>query len=272
MADGRTYYVLCGDNCKFESMTKEQIIAAIAEATGNTVTDVDSAFITKIKEQNAGTAVKIWIGTQAEYNALVATSSISPDTLYCTSDGNKLSELQNEINALQNQVDEIIDGDIVCGRASGMRFGSDAIITAQNSAATGDIKGITLSTVMNKILYFPDYGKTIIVDDSDWGEGKVLDTKIIYADEFSGGNVPANYLPSAFMLQKNSQYNALFIYTINYCPFSFGEQSVAAFGSSYGFRDIRAAAMYGGATAIPEYVGVPVKIRYIVVGEYMPTA
>lgn len=272
MASGRTYYVFCKDNCRFESMTKEQIIAAIAEATGNTVTDVDSAFITKIKEQNAGTAIKFWVGTQAEYNALVAASGIASDTLYCTSDGNRIATLQNEIDAMQNQIDDIIDGDVVCGRASGMRFGSDAIITAQNSVATGNIKGITLSTVMNKILYFPDYGKTIIVDDSDWGEGKTLDTRIINADEFSGGNVPANYLPSAFMLQKNSQYNALFIYTINYCPFNFGTQSTAAFGSSYGFRDIRSAAVYGGATAVPEYVGVPAKIRYIVVGEYMPTA
>ena len=48
----RNYYVLCDDNCRFESMTKEQIIAAIAEATGHTPEDIDAAFITRIKEQN----------------------------------------------------------------------------------------------------------------------------------------------------------------------------------------------------------------------------
>ena len=66
----RIYYCFCGDNCKFETMTKEQIIAAIAEATGNTPTNIDSAFITKVKEQNKGNALAFWIGTTAEYNAL----------------------------------------------------------------------------------------------------------------------------------------------------------------------------------------------------------
>lgn len=42
----RNYWVLCDDGCKFPAMTAEQVLAAIAEATGNTVTDIDSAFIT----------------------------------------------------------------------------------------------------------------------------------------------------------------------------------------------------------------------------------
>lgn len=48
----RRYYVICEYNCKFESMTKEQIIAAIEEATGNVPTHIDDAFITKLKEIN----------------------------------------------------------------------------------------------------------------------------------------------------------------------------------------------------------------------------
>lgn len=66
----RNYYVLCDDNCRFEGMTKEQIIAAIAEATGTTPTQIDDAFITKIKEQNANAATKLWVGTKAQYNAI----------------------------------------------------------------------------------------------------------------------------------------------------------------------------------------------------------
>lgn len=106
MAD-RKYYVLCESNCKFESMTKEQIIAAIAEATGNTVTDVDAAFITKIKEQNRGTAVKIWVGTQAEYNALVASGSVDDETLYCTSDGSAITLLKDEVARISKTVDDV---------------------------------------------------------------------------------------------------------------------------------------------------------------------
>lgn len=75
----RTYYVICEDNCKFEGMTKEQIFDAIAEATGATPTPVDEAFITKIKEQNAQAATKLWVGTKAEYNAIETKAT---DTVY----------------------------------------------------------------------------------------------------------------------------------------------------------------------------------------------
>ena len=85
MAD-RKYYVICDSGCKFESMTKEQVFAAIAEATGNTPTDIDAAFITKVKEQNKNTAMRFWLGTEAEYNALEANGEIDVDTLYCIKD------------------------------------------------------------------------------------------------------------------------------------------------------------------------------------------
>ena len=84
MAD-RKYYVLSESNCKFESMTKEQIIAAIAEATGNTPTDVDAAFITKVKEQNKNADMRIWVGSEAEYNAIVANGTKDANTIYCIS-------------------------------------------------------------------------------------------------------------------------------------------------------------------------------------------
>lgn len=71
MADERKYFVLCANNCKFESMTKEQILAAIEQAVSTgTITNVDTGFVTKLKEQNAGAALSFWVGTQAQYNAL----------------------------------------------------------------------------------------------------------------------------------------------------------------------------------------------------------
>lgn len=67
----RKYFVLCEDNCKFESMTKEQIYAAIMQAaeTGE-IANVDAGFITKVQEQNGGRNLFFWLGTTAEYNAL----------------------------------------------------------------------------------------------------------------------------------------------------------------------------------------------------------
>jgi hypothetical protein len=107
MAD-RKYYVLCQNNCKFEGMTKEQIIAAIAEATGKTPTDIDSAFISKIKEINKGAAVQIWIGATAEYNALVANGEKRSDVIYIKTDDSALADFESyfiqQISSINNKV------------------------------------------------------------------------------------------------------------------------------------------------------------------------
>ena len=70
MAD-RIVYAICADDGKFETMTKEQILAAIQQAIEQGyVSDPDSAVFSKIKEIRAGDAVRIWLGTEAEFNAL----------------------------------------------------------------------------------------------------------------------------------------------------------------------------------------------------------
>jgi hypothetical protein len=71
MSDEKKYYCYCDSNCKYETMTREQILAAIAQAveTGS-VGNCDTGFITKLKEQNGGNGVTLWVGTQAQYNAI----------------------------------------------------------------------------------------------------------------------------------------------------------------------------------------------------------
>lgn len=108
----RTYFVICEDNCKFEGMTKEQIINAIAEATGATPEsiDVDAAFITKIKEMNANKNLKFWIGTTAQFEAL---PSKVQDTLYILTDddtADSLEALYTELNAAIAGIQESLTG------------------------------------------------------------------------------------------------------------------------------------------------------------------
>lgn len=100
----RNYYVICDDNCKFPAMTKEEIITAITEATGTTPTDIDGAFITKIKELNEYGTLKWWVGTQAEYNALVEKD---PYTLYIITDGNDLEELEADLKSLADSLADL---------------------------------------------------------------------------------------------------------------------------------------------------------------------
>lgn len=102
MSDGRKYYCFCDANCKFETMTKEQILAAIAQAaeTG-LVFDADAAFITKVKEGNAGGFVSFWLGTQAQYNAI---AKKDPSCFYILTDCDAPAELTQKVKNLQKQL------------------------------------------------------------------------------------------------------------------------------------------------------------------------
>lgn len=103
MTDERKYYVICADNCKFESMTKEQILTAIEQAinTGK-IHNVDSGFITKIKEINHNTVLSLWIGKQAEYNALEE----KPKDCFCIITDDTTAE---DIAKALSDMQEIID-------------------------------------------------------------------------------------------------------------------------------------------------------------------
>lgn len=108
MAD-KKYFVLCMNNCKYEGMTKEQIITAIAEATGTTPTNIDDAFITKIKDQNKGGVIKVWRGTVAEYNAITERDD---DTVYIKTDDTRDADVDAAIKALGNEIESLYAGGI----------------------------------------------------------------------------------------------------------------------------------------------------------------
>lgn len=142
MSEARRFFVFCEDNCKFEGMTKEQIITAIAEATGKTPQDIDAAFITKIKEQNADKPVKVWVGTQAEYNAL---QSIDADTLYFFDD-DELANIEESLANAQESIENIISGETVVGKAK----------NANNAANAGKVNNLEITRDENGVLKIGD--------------------------------------------------------------------------------------------------------------------
>lgn len=108
MAD-RKYYVICDAGCKFESMTREQILAAITQAMNEgTVGDIDTGFVTTIKTIS-GTPLRFFVGTHAEYEAL---SEADRENLFAiitndtTKDGilQKLAELESEIESTNERI------------------------------------------------------------------------------------------------------------------------------------------------------------------------
>lgn len=97
----KKYYCYCDSNCKYETMTKEQILAAIAQAAeGGMVYDTETAVISKVKELNAGGFVTFWVGTQAEYNAL---ASADANCVYIITD----NTWQQDVETLfRNHIDD----------------------------------------------------------------------------------------------------------------------------------------------------------------------
>lgn len=81
------YFVISSDDCKYESMTKEQIYAAIASATGNTPTGVDDGFISKIKEIRASNTVQIWTGTESQFNSLLPAPEVNKSVIRIGTNG-----------------------------------------------------------------------------------------------------------------------------------------------------------------------------------------
>lgn len=93
-------YALCDNNCKYLTYTREQFLAVLQEAIANgslDVVDPEAGFINKITEQNSGEAIKIWLGTNAEYNALATKEE---NTIYLISDDSSLDDVLAKIDEL----------------------------------------------------------------------------------------------------------------------------------------------------------------------------
>lgn len=128
MPDERTYNVISDDKCLFESMTKEQILAAIVQAVEtHQITDVDTGFVQTIKEQNHGTGLKFWIGSTAEYNAL---QSIEQDVFYILTDDTELEDMEADIASFRETLSAL--GTVVSDLSQSV---SDLTETASASAA-----------------------------------------------------------------------------------------------------------------------------------------
>ncbi|MBQ3970472.1 MAG: hypothetical protein II685_08340 [Clostridia bacterium] len=123
-----TYNVVGTSDSLFEGMTKQQIYTAIVEAVeGGTVGDIDTGFVTIIKEINKNVAIRFWVGTTAEYNAL---QDKPTNVLYIKTDDTSATDINTAITNVQNALSTIegtittMDDDIgtLKGKASKFQF------------------------------------------------------------------------------------------------------------------------------------------------------
>lgn len=106
------FYVVSDDKCFYEGMTKEQILAAITQAIeSHEIHDVDTGFVTTIKEGNQNKALTFWIGTTAEYNAI---EEKLDDCIYLLTDDTELEDLEALIRRSMN----VLKGEVILDASS----------------------------------------------------------------------------------------------------------------------------------------------------------
>lgn len=82
------FYVVCDDDCRYEGMTREQILTAIEQAVEQGyVSDPDGAVFTRIKELREGASTRLWVGTEAQFNALDPAPTVNRSFVRVGADG-----------------------------------------------------------------------------------------------------------------------------------------------------------------------------------------
>lgn len=141
------YYVLCDNNCKYEGMTKEQILTAIEQAVSTgTITDVDAGFVTTLKTID-GKALRFFWGTRAEYDKLPAAQKEGLFALI--TDDTTAQDLFELIN-------NILSGDQVVGaakKAEDADWAREAEWADKADFAANDAEGNDIPSTYQKKLY-----------------------------------------------------------------------------------------------------------------------
>ena len=150
------YYVIADGNNLYEGLTKEQILAAITQAVeSHAISDVDTGFVTTLKEQNRNKGLKVWVGTSAEYNAIQTKET---NCLYILSDDTELEDLEMEILRLGNAVESItsLKGQVLVNDT--VSYGSGLSIAIGGDYNISQYSVVKVSTTIGEALCTVQYG------------------------------------------------------------------------------------------------------------------
>lgn len=137
-------------------LTEQQIITLVTNIvqTGQ-VGDIDTGFVTKIKEQNHGRALQFWIGTQAEYNAIAEPTA---NMFYIVTDDPYKQEVQAALNAINTRIDDIdfpgVEAELSAMQTNITNFESDV------AQAMTDLRGDVTREIEAYGDSIPTYGVT----------------------------------------------------------------------------------------------------------------
>lgn len=149
------FYVICDDDSKHEGMTKEQILEAIAQAieTGK-IGNCDTGFVTKLKEMNSGSAVTIWVGTQAQYNAI---ENKAQNCLYIITDDTTGADIEKAIAAAVKKAEAALMAASGYDFTSSISISPDTVDEGLEGEPDGD--GLKISEISPELfVYNPGTG------------------------------------------------------------------------------------------------------------------
>lgn len=187
-------FVFCDDDCKGEGMTKEQILTAIEQAinTGQ-ISNVDAGFITKIKEQNKGGALSVWIGSEAEYNAL---PNIQEGCLYLITDDTTYSNLINiAMEAMQKaETAEYLANEAAAAYNSFNKtlVSGEYVTAGQSLSNMGEMSNYKLFAFKMQIDGASEYGVVMMYANVVQNKN-TLDTEYIFKDTVGAWSLEAVY-------------------------------------------------------------------------------
>ena len=105
MANTPRVYAICDANCRWETLTREEILAAITQAVNEgTISNIDTGFVQTIKTIN-GKGLKFFVGEQSEYDTL--TEEDKKDLFAIITNDTTKEGLLNAISTLQTKLTDI---------------------------------------------------------------------------------------------------------------------------------------------------------------------
>lgn len=183
-------YVICDQNCKFESMTKEQILAAIMQAVNEgTIGDIDAGFITTVKTIN-GLPLRFFYGEQAAYDEL---SDDEKDGLFAIITNDTFKQGINEaIEKLQEkhkeQFEGLVSGTFVVKKADEAKAAKTATKLSNNGFEFG--RALVAKPTSEKLYQVPQNGASGLYSVYKDLSNKMLIIEVsVYSANIYGNNL-----------------------------------------------------------------------------------
>lgn len=182
------YYAHDDNNNRIETLSKEEIYALIDEVIqgGELPSDIQEAFVTKLKSIVDGGTYKVGFCTQAQYNDLVSQGLVEPNAYYFITDDTTEEDFINLIRQVQKNKNDIdtLKGKHLYEHSLTLRFAEennkDALIFIRFLTNTNET--LTVSQI-----------KTLITDVRYSCTGSVRATNDAYAIDNITFNTSLNY-------------------------------------------------------------------------------